>query len=710
MSFIQAEGTAVTKRDIARHFHLKGADRIGLKAALKQLEKEGHLSRDPHKTYRPEGGLPDVALLRVSGLNDDGELLAEPANWSDADGNIPEIIISSDDRRHSLNIGDRFLGHIERLQDQKYLSRPIRKIQSQQHSHIVGLYERPAKRPGRLIPIDKKIKIEFSVSERDRGKAEDQDIVLAETRARQARITEVIGRFGEAKTVSLMMAASHGIPMNVPKAALECAERAMAASLGKRVDLRHIPLITIDDEDARDFDDAVFAEPHENGWRLIVAIADVAYYVHPHDPLDRDAQRRGNSVYFPDRVIPMLPEVLSNGWCSLKPNEDRPCLAVEIFIDRQGNKKSHRFMRGLMRSAARMTYREIERLHLSKESHAISSLLPALYGAYQSLLDARKKRGTLDLDLPERRVFFGEDGHIDRIEKRERFDSHRLIEEFMIAANVCAAESLEKKNAPCMYRIHDKPDAAKLQTLRDFLSGLGVKLPTSGQLQPRHFAHLLEKTTGEPYFDLLNQVILRSQSQAVYSPENIGHFGLALRRYAHFTSPIRRYADLLVHRSLIKAFELGEDGLAGDEDFLSIGEQISQTERRAAAAERGAMDRFIAVFMSEKIGQTFKGRISGVQKFGFFVTLEDSGADGLVPLSRLSNDFYVFNEAHHQLKGRRTGKIYRLGQALKVKLVHADPLTGVLDFDLIEEGPTLVKQKIPPKAKKAMFKQKRRLR
>jgi ribonuclease R len=418
----------------------------------------------------------------------------------------------------------------------------------------------------------------------------------------------------------------------------------------------------------------------------------VAHYVRPGDPLDRAAAERGNSAYFPDRVVPMLPEALSNGWCSLKPAEDRGCLAAHIWIDHAGHKLRHRFERGLMRSAARLTYTQVQAAQDGRPDALTGPLaapvIAPLYGAFRALLKARLARGALDLDLPERQVVLGEHGRIDRIIPRPRLDSHRLIEEFMIAANVCAAETLEERRMPCMYRVHEEPAPEKVEALREFLASLGYRLAKGQVLRPKHFAEILDRAAGTPHAHLVSEVVLRSQAQAVYSPDNRGHFGLALRRYAHFTSPIRRYADLLVHRALISALGLGAGGLpvGAEAAFARIGEHVSMTERRADAAERDAEDRFIAAYLASRVGASFSGRISGVTRFGLFVTLDETGADGLVPIRTLPSDYYVHEEARHRLVGRNSGRVYVLGDAVEVRLAEADMVTGGLIFELLEEA------------------------
>lgn len=511
---------------------------------------------------------------------------------------------------------------------------------------------------------------------------------------RQARLLEVLGDMNAPQAVSLIATATHEIPSDFSSEALREAEAAKPVALGNREDLRGIPLVTIDGEDARDFDDAVFAEATEQGWHLVVAIADVAHYVTPGSALDREAYARGNSTYFPDRVVPMLPEALSNELCSLKPNVDRACMAAHLWLDKAGELVKWRFTRGLMRSHARLTYTQVQRAVDGRPDDAASPLLDRvlrpLYGAYACLMQARLKRGTLELDLPERKVTIGKNGQVASINIRERFDSHKLIEEFMITANVAAAAQLEQKRGTCLYRVHDKPSELKLEGLRDFLDSLGISLVPQKQLHPRFLTQILENSAGGPHAQVVNEVMLRSQSQAVYSPANIGHFGLALARYAHFTSPIRRYADLVVHRGLIRAIGLGSDGLtdAEIEKLDDIGEHISGTERRSAAAERDAIDRFITLFLQDRVGDVFPARISGVARFGLFARLDETGADGIIPLESLPNDYYFHDEKRQCLIGRRTKRTFRLAQPVNVRLEQADRLTGSMAFSIVEQNET----------------------
>ncbi|HUA52909.1 MAG TPA: VacB/RNase II family 3'-5' exoribonuclease, partial [Candidatus Sulfotelmatobacter sp.] len=544
-------------------------------------------------------------MLDVIGTDLDGEVLAKPAAWDPAEP--PPTIYLAPGRAGApaVGVGERVLARLKRSGPDEYAATPIRTL-PRTAERLVGVFERRGD-SGRIRPTDRRQREELTVAHGDQGEARHGDLVIAEViptgrlGLRQARVIERLGVLGEPRSISLIAIHGHDIPTEFDPAALALAIAAKPVALDSRTDLRTVALVTIDGADARDFDDAVFAEPdgdpaNRDGWHLIVAIADVAHYVRPGDALDQAAHQRGNSVYFPDRVVPMLPEQLSNDLCSLRPHQDRACLAVHMWIDANGNKLSHRFVRGLMRSAARLTYEQAQRMHdgtpmpdAPDAPPPMARVIEPLYGAFGALARAREARGTLDLDLPERQVIVDAAGAVTAIVPRPRLDSHRLIEEFMILANVCAAETLEAAGQPCMYRIHDAPSAEKLEALRGFLDGLHIHLPKGGDIKPRNLMAVLKRVADAPHKTLVNEVMLRSQAQAAYSPHNIGHFGLALRRYAHFTSPIRRYADLLVHRGLIKALGVGPDGLPAGSTaaaFEAIGDHISATERRAAQAER----------------------------------------------------------------------------------------------------------------------------
>jgi ribonuclease R len=702
LDFIRASPVPVGKREIARAFHIRGPDRAALKAILRELQEEGHLDREDKRRVSRAGGLPEVLVVEVAGPDPDGELLARPAVWR-YEGSPPKIYMAPERRgRPALEAGDRALVRLRRVEADAYEGRTIRVLGGVPR-HVLGIYER-GERGGRLRPTDRRAKTDFVIRSEDASGARPGELVLAELKPRHPRlglrevvVLERLGHLGDSRALSLISIHEHDIPNVFGPEALAEAEAAGPASLGRREDLRGLPLVTIDGADARDFDDAVWAAPDDDpkapgGWHIVVAIADVAHYVHPDSALDRAAYERGNSVYFPDRVVPMLPEALSNGWCSLRPGEERPCLAAHLWLDAEGRIRRHRFARGLMRSAARLTYEQVQAARDGNPDEVAGPLLEAaivpLYGAFEALAAARERRGTLDLELPERQVLLDEEGKVTGIVPRQRLDSHRLVEEFMIAANVAAAETLEARHQPCMYRVHDAPDPQKLDALREVLASFGVKLVRGQVIKPRAFTQILKRVAATPYAAMVNELVLRAQSQAAYAPDNLGHFGLALPRYAHFTSPIRRYADLLVHRALIAGLDLGRDGLPAQAGagFAEAGRHISTTERRAQAAEREAVDRFTAAFLQDQLGQVVTGRITGVTRFGLFVQLSDSGADGLVPISTLPDDFYHHDEAGHRLVGRRWGRVYGLGETVAARLSEADPITGGIVLRLLEDG------------------------
>ncbi|MBM3598526.1 MAG: ribonuclease R [Alphaproteobacteria bacterium] len=697
--FIRESPVPVGKREIARHFRLGPGDRVALKGMLKYIEREGTVERGRNRRLAKPGSLPEVAVVEVTGTDADGEVLARPIARRD-DEPAPTIYLAPErPGTPALGVGARVLARLKRIGAGAYEARIIRQIGGAPN-RVLGVYD-IGEQGGRLRPTDRRHRTEYAIARVDADGARPGELVLAEVLPavrlglRQARVVERLGNMGEPRAVSLIAIHSHDIPTEFSAEALELAERAKPVGPEGRTDLRDLPLVTIDGEDARDFDDAVWAErdtssDNPSGWHLVVAIADVAHYVRPGDALDRSALRRGNSVYFPDRVVPMLPEALSNELCSLRPGQDRACLAVHIWIDADGRIRRHRFVRGLMRSTARLTYDQVQ-LARDGQSDAVTrplmdKIIEPLYGAFAALDRARRERGTLELEMVERRVLLDRNGRVRAIEPRQRHDSHRLIEEFMIAANVAAAETLEARHQPCMYRVHDQPDPAKVEALREFLASLGYKLARGQVLRPVHFTQMVAKSRGTPHEAMVSELVLRTQAQAVYSPDNLGHFGLALTRYAHFTSPIRRYADVLVHRALIGALRLGPDGLPSGDGarFVELGQHISMTERRAAAAERDAVDRYTAAFLSDKIGQIFSGRINGVTRFGLFVKLEGSGADGLVPVRTLPFDAYFHDESRHALVGRRHKASYTIGDRVEVRLAEADPITGGLVLHLFE--------------------------
>ncbi len=699
LEFIRKNPHASGKREISRAFGLNSEQKRDLKKLLREMQTEGTLQRGRGKKLMEAGKLPGVGVIEIVGPDEDGELVARPLNW-DEDQPSPIIYMAPErSGQPALGKGDRALAKLTELGDGTYSGKTIRRI-SAAPTRIMGIVV-VVEGEVRIRPTDRRSKNEMIVRPDDLNGAEPGDLVLSEVipgrrlGLRHARVTERLDSM-DGKVTSLIAIHQHDIPIDFPASALSLADKAKGVAPNNRVDLRDIPLVTIDGADARDFDDAVWAEKdidpkNKDGWHLMVAIADVAWYVRPGDALDREAYKRGNSVYFPDRVVPMLPEALSNGWCSLVPDEDRPCLVAEMWIDADGKLLRHKFLRALMRSAARLTYTEAQAAYDGrlddKTSSMIKTVIAPLYGAYEALASARVARRALELDLPEKQVQLTKDGSIKAIIERERLDSHKLIEEFMITANVAAAQALEKKRQPCMYRIHDQPSPEKLNTLSDFLDSINLRYAKGQVAEPGQFNRILKKADGTPEFHMINQIILRTQAQAEYSPQNIGHFGLSLQKYCHFTSPIRRYSDLLVHRALISGYGLGEGGLGRDEiDFSAVGEHISGTERRAAVAERDTVDRFVAEYMSSQISATFDGRVNGVTRFGLFVTLNETGADGLIPISSLPGDYYDLDDARHSLIGRQSAREYRLGQQIEVRLLEANPVTGGLIFAVMDSG------------------------
>jgi len=691
-----------SKRDLARLFKLKGDERRVLKQILSELKDEGVIEQGRKKSYVPAGALPEVAALEIFGEDPDGELLGRPLEWSGSEPPPSVLVVpGTDDSPRPLGRGERVLARITRTKDghPPYEGRVIKRLGASAH-RVLGVFARHNGRAA-IDPIDRKTRHSLMVDERDIGGAREGELVVAEPLAGRAlgtpraRIVERLGSMNEPKTVSLIAIHAHGIPTEFAREAILEAQRAKPAPLEGRTDLRKIPLITIDPEDARDHDDAVWAgpdtDPGNNGGHIVlVAIADVAHYVTNGSELDREAEKRGNSVYFPDRVVPMLPEELSADLCSLREEEDRPCLAVRMVFDARGQKRRHEFLRGIMRSAARLTYAQAQGAFDGKPDAKVAPLqnriMRPLWEAYRTVALARDQRSPLDLDLPERRIVIGEDGKIRSIGFRERLESMRLIEEFMIMANVAAAETCEQARVPLIYRVHEEPSAEKLVAFADYLRTIGIPFAKGQVIKPAVFNRILARVRGTPHQDVINDVTLRTQAQAVYSPDNLGHFGLNLARYAHFTSPIRRYADLVVHRALIRARNLGDDGLSDAKiaRLKETADHISMTERRAMAAERDSVDRYVAAYMQDRVGAVFDGRITGVTRFGLFLRLAETGADGLLPMRALGTEFFRHDEKRHALVGERTKTSYSLGETLSVRLAEAAPLTGGLRFELAE--------------------------
>ena len=710
LAFIGTKPGKVGTREIARAFGLKNALRADLKRLLRELADEGSIEKRRKKLHHP-GILPSTVLADVTTRDSDGDLIATPDEWDEeAHGAAPKIRIHLPRKTRpgeAAGVGDRVLLRVEETDEDegiRHRGRVIRIIDHPKH-RVLGIFRKIAHGGGRLEPVDKKmLGKELAIPAGATANAEDGDLIAVETsRAPRlglptGRVVERLGSLASERAVSLIAIHAHGIPSVFRRETQLEADAAKPANLHDREDWRRVPFVTIDPPDAKDHDDAVHAAPdtapnNPGGFVVDVAIADVAHYVKPGSALDREALTRGNSVYFPDRVVPMLPERISNDLCSLRPHEDRAALALRMVIGADGRKRAHTFHRIMMRSAAKLSYQQVQDA-ISGRTDAdtdalVEPVLAPLYGAYEAMKRARSERQPLDLDLPERKILLKGDGTVDRVITPERLEAHRLIEEFMILANVAAAETLERARSPLIYRVHDEPAMEKVQALHEFLATLGMPFAKGGVLKAEAFNRILARVKGRDAEQLVNEVVLRTQAQAEYAAENYGHFGLNLRRYAHFTSPIRRYADLIVHRGLIRALKLGPDGLPDGTDQKSLAEvsaQISATERRAMLAERETNDRLIAHFLADRVGASFDGRISGVTRAGLFVKLRDTGADGFVPARTIGNEYFRHDEKGHAMVGSRSGETYRLGDPVTVKLVEAAPVAGALRFELLSEG------------------------
>ena len=709
LDFIRTNPRAASKRDIARAFGIKGAARIDLKRMLRELADAGHIDGTP-KRPRPPGTLPPVTVLRVIGPDAAGDVFAEPAEWP-SDTAPPRILLDPPHKGPTVGGGDRVLARLTVVEDSDYThhGRIIRKI-GHTPSKILGIFKH-GPHGHRIQPLERGSDKEWRVANDDTCGAQDGALVEAERLGSNARmglphakVTAVLGDLNAPRAMSLIAVHHHRIPHTFPDAALDEAEAAGAVDSRGRTDLTHLPLITIDPSDARDHDDACCALPdtdpkNPGGFRLWVAIADVAHYVRPGSALDAEARNRGNSTYFPDCVVPMLPDRLSGDLCSLHEGATRPCIAVEMQITGAGEKISHRFCRGVMTSPAALSYEEVQAAidggPSTRAAALLDPVLRPLYAAYAALKQARDRRGPLDIDLPERRIELSTAGDVTSVKFQDRFDAHRLIEECMILANVAAAETL--KGGPILYRVHEDPNPEKLDTLRQIAEASGLKLAKGQGLKPAHLNRLLNAAAGTDAAELINIATLRSMAQAYYSPDNLSHFGLALRDYVHFTSPIRRYADLMVHRALITHHGWGDDGLTGEdiETLKQTAEHISMTERRSMLAERDTTDRYLARYMSDRVGGEFAGRVAGIAKFGVFVKLDDTGADGLVPMRALGDEYFHYDRDDQSLIGADTGLHITMGLRVKVRLVEADAITGGLRFDVIDlQGAQIAK---PPR-------------
>ena len=701
LDFIQSSDVPAGKREIAKAFGLKGQEKIRLKALLKDMAEEG-LIDGKKSAYHRMGGVPKVTTLKIVDI-DEGDLIAEPDNWDpEAPGKPPRLVVREPKvrgakRPPALKRGDRILARTEET-ERGWIAHPMKKLPARTEG-LMGVVEIDRTGKAWLAPVDKRVRQSSPIA--DLGHAEEGQLVIAERVGRSERagvkVVEVVGDPYAPRNFSLIAIAKHGIPHIFPEEALEEAPRAAKLKLSEkaREDLRHLAIVAIDPADARDHDDAIWAEPDgQGGFNALVAIADVSFYVRPNSALDREARKRGNSVYFPDRVVPMLPEVLSADVCSLKEGEDRAAMACHLHINADGKVSSFRFTRALVRIAHNIAYEDAQRLI---DEGNPPEYLANLWAAWRALAAARDARDPLELELPERRVVLDEQGRIASIAIRERLDAHRVVEDFMIAANVAAAKALEAKTAPVVYRIHEPPSGEKLIALRDYLATMGKKLSLGQVVTPGLFNRMLKDISDEAEKALVMEAVLRSQTQAYYGPANAGHFGLSLGSYAHFTSPIRRYSDLLVHRALVDAYKLEQPAPPGsipatsglsDRDRASleqVSDAISQTERRAMEAERDTIDRYVAAWLSGRVGEVFDTRITGVQSFGFFATITGLGGDGLVPISTLGGEYFRHDEAAKALVGTDSGTTYATGGRLKLRLAEANALTGSLKFVLPDQ-------------------------
>ena len=694
-------------KKLARALGVKGDDRRELRQLLRALVEDGTIRQSSRKTFREADALPSVLVVKAMHL-DDGDLMGEPENWK-GDGNPPQLLIRSDgprdkkrgkrDQNETLKVGDRALCRIKVRENGEAVAMVMKKLGSGPTAHLGVLYQ--GGRGWRIQPVSKKARHDYKPAKVPEG-AEDQDLVWFQSSRRNqgdlriADITEIIGSAKGGKSASLISLHENDIRVAFPEKVIEEAKALKLPKIeGAREDIRDLPLITIDPVDAKDFDDAVFAHPDKNkdnrgGWVVWVAIADVSGFVTPGSELDLEARERGNSVYLPDVVVPMLPHELSSDLCSLRPNEDRACMAVRMVFDKTGVKLRHKFKRGIMRSHARLTYQQAQDAadgNAGEAAEPVLDIIQDIYTAYKTLKIGRHARAPLAIELPERRVHIDDEGKVSGITLRDRFDAHKLIEEFMVQANVCAAESLTEKKTPAIMRFHDVPSGEKLKGLADFLPAMGLKFSMGERTTTARLNKLLAQAVKKDMTETVSMAVLRSQSQAVYSSDKGGHFGLNLTDYTHFTSPIRRYADLIVHRALIDTFDLGDDGM--DKESASrlqeIAEHISTTERKAMVAERDAKDRYVAAYLADQVGATFNARITGVTNFGLFITLDETGADGLIVARGLGHEFYQFDEKLRALVGTESGDTYRFGRAVKVELEEATPVTGGLMFKMISK-------------------------
>jgi len=674
--------------------------------------------------------LPNVTMIEIQRIDKNGELRGRlVSNKKQFSANYEIFVSPLAGNSASLSVGDRLIARLKKNENGSYEARAIKIIETV-GGPLVGLIELIYDRNkdasfGRIKPTDRRFKKEFIVASNHLKSSKSGELVLAERLAGyhhnlpKAKVLKRLGPISSDKIISLVAIHSNNIPVKFPRVVIKQSKSLIQADIQNRKDLRSLPFVTIDGPDAHDFDDAVWAEPDTNpdnvgGWHAIVAIADVTYFMRAGDPLDIEARNRGNSVYFPDRVVPMLPEHLSNDLCSLKPGEDRACLAVHLYICPRGNIKHYNFERGLIRSIARLDYLQFQLAIERKPSDVLKpyfeNVVMPLYNTYLALSDARIRRGALDLELPERRVTLDSNGHIKSITEAPRYDSHKLIEEFMIAANVAAAQILENKSVGCIYRIHDQPDSEKLEALTEIISALKLKVPRNHQFNNKQLNKILNKSADGPFKHITNTLILRAQSRAEYSTKNIGHFGLGLSNYTHFTSPIRRYSDVLIHRAIITTLQLGDGGFQPEDknELDNICSHISTTERRASIAERTATDRYAANYLIKYEGSELCGRISGITRFGVFVQLDETGADGLIPFRTMQKSRRPYSQGDNSISLGST--TLKLGDHVVVKLQEVNIVTAQLILSLIKINDQYIEPAAASRVKRSSRKKYRKLR
>ena len=702
LEYLQERGELLTYEELVASLGLQGEEDLeALRRRLNAMERDGQVMRNRRNGY----GLVDKMDLIP------GKVIGHPDGFGFLvpDEGGEDLFLTPRQMTFCMH-GDRAVARVAGVDRRGRREGVLVEILERNTTQVVGRFRKQEGDVGFVTPDNKRITHDIMIPANYQANATHNQIVVAELIEQPSKYAKPLGRIVEilgdhmAPGLEIEVAIrAHDIPLTWPEQVQQeiatlSHEVPEAAKMG-REDVRGLPLVTIDGVDARDFDDAVYCERKSHGWRLLVAIADVSSYVKPNTALDAEARSRGNSVYFPQRVIPMLPEILSNGLCSLNPQVDRLCMVCDMSINDDGNITHYRFYDAVMRSAARLTYDEMAAMVVDKAPQVRSKyqhLLPhleELHALYHTMITARQRRGAIDFETTETRIVFGADRKIECIVPVVRNDAHRIIEECMIAANVAAAWFLSSCKIPVVYRVHEGPNEVKLADLREFLRESGLNLRGGAKPQARDYAELLNKVRSRPDFGLIQTVLLRSLSQATYTPVNVGHFGLAHEAYTHFTSPIRRYPDLLVHRAIRHALDVSVPGgtakkFAYDVAAMeAMGLHCSATERRADEATRDAVDWLKCEFMMDKVGEEFDGIITGVTTFGIFVELREIYVEGLVHVTALKNDYYHFDSARHRLQGERTGKNYRLADPVRIKVMRVDLDSKKIDFELAgEEG------------------------